>query len=326
MALLTSGFCDWSSACMPLTSPCLCSYGYLRLGVRKQVDNSPVTVDDTFVANFLEKYCETTPFEYEHVSEEVLDDKFSEFERAHGCAHGRYPLKSSMLRMLGHRLVRIPSRNVELLDEAEYKQNSNAAGWLLPATVHLIINILVFGLLPVPLAAVAFLYQREAQTLALAEDRFFTFDDFLLGPHSTAPSWQDGHVALQNTILLYSVLTFYVVLAIDLGLYMLEYLGIVASARQGGEHGWRGMSTFARFRYLLHMLFAGMAIFVCSAVLGYAGLVAVWASLAAIINPTRFLAYTTGVLSSITLLIARYQKIAASRRMLHQQVQPYDAL
>jgi hypothetical protein len=339
----------------------------LRLKDPAKVDNRPITVDDTFVATFLDVCCESTPFEYDYVLEDDLADRYADFEQMHGC-QGRYPLKDSLLRALGHRMVLIPLRVVmpakgqgefevqlaekgasEILSSMGKEGVSNIemdeqSHWLTDIIVHLIVNVFIFVLLPIPLVAVAFLHQEEAQSLTLARDRFFTLGDVLLGPDPAASNWPTSHIALQNNILFYCALVFYGCLMIDFGFYLLEHFEILPNANyevmsafkaaektknadnaEGDESykgpvGWRIMFTFVGFRYIFHKLFGAMTTFACVATMGYIGLVAVWASLAAIINPTRFLAYTTGVLSSVTLVAGRYRSIVSLRNGLREQV------
>ena len=226
--------------------------------------------------------------------------------------------------------------------------------WMVDACIHLVSNVVTFVLLPVPLVIVAFLYQQEAQALTLDRDRFFTFGDVLLGPDPSVPNWPNSYIALQNLVLFYSALAFYGLLMIDFACYLLEHFDILSNANievkrafeaaaakakakrtknskgkvspssqtgsnYSGPLGWRILLTGVGARYLLHKFFAGMVIFVCFAIMAYVGLVGVWASLAAIINPTRFLAYTTGVLSSVGVVAARLQSLAGSRDKLRKQ-------
>jgi len=355
-----------------------CRYGYLKLRLKAplDIDNRPITVDDTFIATFLDVCCETSPFEYDYVLEDDLADRYADFERTHQC-QGRYPLKDSLLRTLGHRMVLIPLRAVmpaksvddfasRLSEEGVATTLSSmskhgistvemdeASHWLTDIVVHLLVNVFIFILLPIPLVAVAFVHQQEAQALTLDRDRFFTFGDVLLGPDPSAPNWPSSHIALQNEALWFCALAFYGFLVIDFGCYLLEHFQILPNAnyevmrafkaakeaRQAnnsndklktsqertesnysGPLGWRIMFTFVGFRYLFHKLFGVMTTFVCIATMGYVGLVGVWASLAAIINPTRFLAYTTGVLSSVALVVGRYRGIVSLQNGLREQV------
>jgi hypothetical protein len=327
-----------------------------------------VTVDDTFVANFLEECCESTPFEYDYVLKDDLDEAYRQFEMAHQCNRGRYPLKESILSALGHRLAKIPLRVVMRPSEEEaFKERVKNQGignllrelskdklpvvtidekkFSLGTTViiPLVVNILVFILLPLPLLVVAFLYQQEAQALTLDKDRFFTFEDLALGPDPTASSWPNSFVAYQNWVLFYGALTYYVCLVLAYCFYMLETFEILPNAnlkvikafkrraalRRGtkipsylgdGSVGWRVFASFVGFRFFFQWFFKVMVALVCACIMGYIGLVLVWASLAAIINPTRFLAYTSGVLGSVGLVASRLKGITSSRDRFRKQV------
>jgi hypothetical protein len=353
----------------------------LRLRLKDDLNRShrPITVDDTFVANFLEECCESTPFEYDYVLEDDLDENYRKFEVAHQCTRGRYPLKESLLAALGHRLANIPLRVVmhsgKDMDEKKletqerkFKERVKSSGiaevlremgrkklpvvkidekeFRLATTVviPLVVNILVFMLLPLPLLVVAFLYQQEAQALTLDKDRFFTFKDLALGPDPTASSWPNSFIAYQNWVLFYGAVTYYFCLLLAYCFYMLETFEILPNAnlkvirafrrrdaiQRGtkipesvgvkGSRGWRVFLSFVGFRFFFQWLFKVMVALVCAAIMGYVGLVLVWASLAAIINPTRFLAYTSGVLGSVSLVAGRLKGITSSRDGFRKQV------
>lgn len=220
-------------------------------------------------------------------------------------------------------------------------QEGGSAQWLIDIIVHLLVNVVLFVSLPLPYIAVALLFQQESQSLALARDRFFTVEEVILGPDPSASSWPSSYIAWQNQVLFYATLVYYGLLVIDFTVFLLEHFDILKTANyvvmlaycaakdenEGrkvdyykGSKGWRVFFTFVGLRYIVHKVLASMVAFGCCLAMGYVGLVAVWASLAAIINPTRFLAYTTGVLSSVTLVVGRYRSIAMLRDKLRKQV------
>ena len=191
-----------------------------------------MSVDDTFVATFLDTCCESSPFDYEYVLEDELALRYADFERSHQCL-GLYPLKASILKTLGHRMVQIPLRVVIPKAKVDdFQEHVNVAGvsallmemgeqdtqtveqndsrnWFTWMIFEVVVNLILFFSLPLPVTAVVFLYQHEANVLALERDRFFTIEQLLLGPESTASRWPDSHIAVQNQVLLFGIMLYW---------------------------------------------------------------------------------------------------------------------
>lgn len=195
---------------------------------------------------------------------------------------------------------------------------------------HVIITLLV----PLPLLAVGIVFEESARKYALAPEKRFVENDgqeyhspyyrefslnaILIGPQPETLDWATSGAALQNQILFYMALMFYLVSFFELIPY-LYYFAADGNDTPDEQIPWTKM-LFDALKFIARLPYTILLFFFVMGPFGYLGLVLVWSVLAAIINPFKYLPMAAGTLTLITAIAAKLKTLSTLQKRLTERV------
>lgn len=301
---------------------------------------------DTPLAQFISQFCELSVYDYDWVFAQEFRARFEAWcvKNDHkktpvrekdmlefGCTFERRSL-TFVGPLLEKGLVESEEDAKDSMADAAKKKGKAAFDMALRISLYhpvakefyaVLVHVATTIVIPLPLVAVAFLEQMySAQYSARPgraypddeSDEFYQFNDALTGPEAESEPklvYEDKKIAWYNLAIFYLALVFY-------GVSLLELLLHYARISSKGVP-YRSI-LFRILRIFVKIFYFPPVIFFTAGLLAYIGLVAIWAVLAAIINPQKYLPMAAMSLTFVTTILAKFKALLALRKRFLERI------
>eukprot|EP00049_Salpingoeca_infusionum_P004495 m.80122 g.80122 ORF g.80122 m.80122 type:complete len:3343 (+) comp12593_c1_seq2:234-10262(+) len=271
---------------------------------------------------FIERCYQTSVFDHDHVLITDFMAEYHDFVSLHHLL--QQPVKLSTMKELGYPRVR--ARVPYITTDPEHESSNMFArvmrfllvtvpkhSWTTGIFGFVFVLFLVSACVPLPLVAIAFFFQEQYAQSAMPLETVLTLDNVIAGPAKFTLDYS-AWVIWHTSVILWLAFLWYVIALFE----MLDHF--LVQSRHIPPLMNHVPSTFfghvgCYYRWTVRWLFRLLLTLNVGGAMCYFGLVAVWAVLAAIINPYKFLAYSTGTAAALATFFSRYK--SATQASLH---------